>query len=200
MDEQNEINGLDIEETRAAIAKVSSQPEASRAPKTSRVKWLTGLKFKTYVRNHVFLVDEPAHLAGEDDSPNSMEYVLGAYAACLATGFVLNASQRGIHIHNLEVAVDSKQNNVFTFLGLNSDGHPGFDEINAKLFVQANADEVAMPNSSSRRMRMRSRYGKSGIKPSGHPRCTILWLELFRSIRRSISSRKHEPRSASLSA
>jgi uncharacterized OsmC-like protein len=109
MDEQNEINGLDIEETRAAIAKVSSQPEASRAPKTSRVKWLTGLKFKTYVRNHVFLVDEPAHLAGEDESPNSMEYVLGAYAACLATGFVLNASQRG-----------------------------------AKLFVQANADEVAI--------------------------------------------------------
>ena len=144
MDEQNEINGLDIEETRAAIAKVSSQPEASRAPKTSRVKWLTGLKFKTYVRNHVFLVDEPAHLAGEDESPNSMEYVLGAYAACLATGFVLNASQRGIRIHNLEVAVDSKQNNVFTFLGLNSDGHPGFDEINAKLFVQADADEVAI--------------------------------------------------------
>jgi len=139
--EANRINGLDIEETREAIKTVSAQPENSHAPKRSRCKWLTGLKFKTYVRNHVFLVDEPAHLAGEDESPNSMEYVLGAYGACLATGFVLNASQKGIHIHNLEVAVDSTQNNVFTFLGLATDGHPGFDTINAKLFVQADADE-----------------------------------------------------------
>ncbi len=142
--EPKKINGLDIEETREAIATVSAQPENSHAPKRSRCKWLTGLKFKTYVRNHVFLVDEPAHLAGEDESPNSMEYVLGAYAACLATGFVLNASQKGVNIHNLEVAVDSTQNNVFTFLGLSTEGHPGFDTIKAKLFVQADADEKAL--------------------------------------------------------
>ena len=139
--QESKINGLNIEETRAAIKTVGAQPANSRAPKKSRCKWLGGLKFKTYVRNHVFLVDEPAHLAGEDESPNSMEYVLGAYGACLATGFVLNASQKGIEIHNLEVAVDSTQNNVFTFLGLAEDGHPGFDTIHAKLFVQADADE-----------------------------------------------------------
>jgi len=139
--QESKINGLNIEETRAAIKTVGAQPANSRAPKKSRCKWLGGLKFKTYVRNHVFLVDEPAHLAGEDESPNSMEYVLGAYGACLATGFVLNASQKGIEIHNLEVAVDSTQNNVFTFLGLAKDGHPGFDTIHAKLFVQADADE-----------------------------------------------------------
>jgi uncharacterized OsmC-like protein len=141
--ETNKINGLNIEATREAIKTVGAQPANSRAPKKSRCKWLGGLKFKTYVRNHVFLVDEPAHLAGEDESPNSMEYVLGAYGACLATGFVLNASQKGIEIHNLEVAVDSTQNNVFTFLGVAEagDGHPGFDTIHAKLFVQADADE-----------------------------------------------------------
>jgi uncharacterized OsmC-like protein len=141
MKEANKINGLDLEATREAIKTVSTQPGASRAPKRARCKWLSGLKFKTYVRNHVFLVDEPAHLAGEDESPNSMEYVLGAYSSCLATGFVLNASRKGIQIHNLEVAVDSTQNNVFTFLGIGSEGHPGFDTINAKLFVQADGDE-----------------------------------------------------------
>lgn len=135
------INGLDIDETREAIKTVSAQPENSQAPKKSRCKWIGGLKFKAYVRNHVFLVDEPAHLAGEDESPNSMEYVLGAYGACLATGFVLNASQKGVEVHNLEVAVDSTQNNVFTFLGLQDDGHSGFETIHAKLFVQADADE-----------------------------------------------------------
>ncbi len=52
-----------MEETREAIKTVSAQADNSNAPKKSRCKWLTGLKFRTYVRNHVFLVDEPAHLA-----------------------------------------------------------------------------------------------------------------------------------------
>ncbi len=63
MEQPKKINGLDMEETREAIKTVSAQPENSNAPKKSRCKWLTGLKFRTYVRNHVFLVDEPAHLA-----------------------------------------------------------------------------------------------------------------------------------------
>lgn len=138
------LNGLDVEALQSAIATVGAQPAAAHAPKTSRVRWLSGLKFKALVRNHTFLVDEPAHLAGEDESPNSMEYVLGAYGACLATGFVLNATQRGITVHNLEVALDSSQDNVFTFLGLSSEGHPGFDTITAKLYVQADADETTI--------------------------------------------------------
>jgi uncharacterized OsmC-like protein len=144
MNELKQLNGLDIPELRAAITTVSGQPGASHAPKSSRVRWINGLKFKALVRNHSFIVDEPAHLTGEDESPNSMEYVLGAYGACLATGFVLNASQRGITIRNLEVAVESSQNNVFTFLGLEDEGHPGFEKITAKLYVQANADQAAL--------------------------------------------------------
>jgi uncharacterized OsmC-like protein len=146
MAEQSKINGLDIDATNAAIALVGAQPGASRAPKKSRIRWLSGLKFKAQVRNHTFLVDEPSHLAGEDESPNSMEYVLGAYGACLATGFVLNASKQGIAIRNLEVALESSQDNVFTFLGVGGEqeGHPGFDEIKAKLFVQASADPAVL--------------------------------------------------------
>ncbi len=138
------LNGVDVEALESSLAVIGAQPEAAHAPKTSRVRWLSGLKFKTLVRNHSFLVDEPAHLAGEDESPNSVEYVLGAYGACLATGFVLNATKRGITIRNLEVSLESTQNNVFTFLGLGSEGHPGFEEIKAKLYVQADADEAAI--------------------------------------------------------
>jgi uncharacterized OsmC-like protein len=146
MADNDKINGLDLAATRAALELVGSQPANARAPKKSRIRWLSGLKFKAQVRNHTFVVDEPSHLAGEDESPNSMEYVLGAYGACLATGFVLNASQRGIVIRNLEVALESTQDNVFTFLGVGGEqeGHPGFDEIRAKLFVQASADPALL--------------------------------------------------------
>jgi len=140
------INGVDVDAFQAALEAVGSQPAAKQAPKASRVRWMNGLQFKAMVRNHTFIVDEPAYLTGEDTSPNSVEYVLGAYGACLATGFVMNATKQGIKIRNLEVALESTQNNVFTFLGLNpsTDGHPGFEEIIAKLFVQADADEATL--------------------------------------------------------
>ena len=38
------------------------------------------------------------------------------------------------------MALDSQQDNVFTFLGLGGEGHSGFTDITAKLFVQADAD------------------------------------------------------------
>ncbi len=141
MSEPTIVNGIDVDAFQEALRAVGAQPAAARAPKASRVRWMDGLKFKAYVRNHTFVVDEPAHLTGEDVSPNSMEYVLGAYGACLATGFVVNATKRGISVRNLEVSVSSTQDNAFTFLGLSDEGHPGFDEVTAKLYVQADADE-----------------------------------------------------------
>jgi uncharacterized OsmC-like protein len=146
MSEKKILNGIDTEAFDAALHLVGAQPGAARAPKSSRVRWMDGLKFKVMVRNHDFVVDEPTHLTGEDTSPNSVEYVLGAYGSCLATGFVMNATRRGIRVRNLEVALESTQNNVFTFLGLSpsTDGHPGFEEIRAKLYVQADADEATL--------------------------------------------------------
>ena len=143
-EEERLINGVDIGAFRESVKTIAEKPEAKYAPKFSRTQWLGGFKFKAFVRNHTFIVDEPAHLAGKDEAPNSMEYVLGAYGACLATGFVLNASKQDIVIRNLEVALDAKQNNVFTFFGLAQDGHSGFSSITAKLFVQADADEETL--------------------------------------------------------
>ena len=134
------VNGLDIDEFDQALKAIGENPEARHAPKKSRVRWRGGFKFDAMVRNHTFRVDEPSHLTGQDEAPNSMEYVLGAFGACLATGFVLLASKKGIVIRNMEVTLDSQQDNVFTFLGLGGEGHSGFSGITAKLFVQADAD------------------------------------------------------------
>ncbi len=144
MGQSKNLNGLDVEGLRTAIATVGAQPEAARARKAARVRWVDRLKFRAYLRNHSFEVDEPASLAGEDASPTSMEYVLGALGTCLATGFVFNATQRGIAIRNLELALESTQENYFVFLGLTPAGHPGFDQVGVKLYVQADADESAL--------------------------------------------------------
>ncbi len=139
-EEGRRVNGLDLTGFEEALRTIGETPGAQRAPKKSRTRWRGGFKFDALVRNHTFRVDEPSHLTGADEAPNSMEYVLGAYGACLATGFVLRASKAGITIRNLELALDSEQDNVFTFLGLGGEGHSGFSDITAKLFVQADAD------------------------------------------------------------
>jgi uncharacterized OsmC-like protein len=138
------LNGIDVEGFRGALKTVGAQPEAARARKQARVRWLDRLKFRAYVRNHQFEVDEPTQLAGDNANPTSMEYVLGALGTCLATGFVFNATQRGIAIANLEVALESTQENYLVFLGLDSERHPGFDQVTAKLYVQADADPALL--------------------------------------------------------
>ena len=141
MSQTGRLNGIDLDELQAGLKEIGEQEGARHAKKRSRVQWLGGFRFNTFVRNNTFIVEEPASTTVTEQAPNSMEYVLGALGACLATGFVLNATQRGVAIHNLEIALDSSQDNVFTFFGLSEDGHPGFSEIRAKLYVQSDADE-----------------------------------------------------------
>jgi uncharacterized OsmC-like protein len=139
-----QLNGIDLTDLQSALDEIAQQPEARHAGKRSRIQWLGGFRFNSFVRNNTFVVEEPASTTAADNAPNAMEYVLGALGACLSTGFVLNATRQGITIINLEVALDSTQDNVFTFFGLSDEGHPGFMEVRAKLYVQADADEATL--------------------------------------------------------
>ena len=143
MTNSQETNGIDTSALTEALETVRAAGVRS-GPKAARVRWVGGLKLRSYVRNHSFMIDEPTHLTGEDEAPNALEYVLGALGACYATGFVLNATLRGIELYNLEVTMDSTQDNIFTFLQLEEAGHSGFDNITAKLYVQADADEAVL--------------------------------------------------------
>ena len=143
-DRNPQLNGIDLTDLQSGLDEIAKQPEARHASKRSRIQWLGGFRFNSFVRNNTFIVEEPASTTAADNAPNAMEYVLGALGSCLATGFVLNATRQGIPIINLEVALDSTQDNVFTFFGLSDEGHPGFMEVRAKLYVQADADEATL--------------------------------------------------------
>lgn len=143
MAEKKLLNGLEVGAIEAAMELISGKPHGPKAPKKSRVRWVDALQFEASVRNHTFLVDEPTQLAGKDESPNSVELVLGAYGTCVATGFVWNATRRGITIHSLDIELESTQDNSFTFLGIDppDKGHAGLDFIKVKLIVQADTTD-----------------------------------------------------------
>jgi uncharacterized OsmC-like protein len=141
-----ELNGLDLGAMQTLVQTIQADAKAAEPYNewTARVRWLGGFKAQALVRNHTFLIDEPADLVGKNEAPNSAEYLLGAYGACLTTGFILNATKRGVKVRNLEVTVDGRIDNILTFLGLSDRGHSGYREIVAHAYVDADTDDETL--------------------------------------------------------
>ena len=126
----------------------SAQPEAVAADQQARdyrwqcrVRWSGALQCKVYCRNHSWDVGQPASFDVQDTAPSAVEYVLGALGACLAMGFQIHASRRGIQVEGLEISLSGQIENIFVFLGVEQEGHSGFRAITGTLYVQADADE-----------------------------------------------------------
>jgi len=138
------INGINVNKLKEVMKEIENNKDlvAKVNKRTAWIRWLgEGFNFKSYVRNHSFLVSEPAELGGPDTSPNAVEYLLSALGACYATGFVLNATKRGIRIRNFEIALEGEIENILVFLGIEKEGNPGYKTIKVKLYVDADADD-----------------------------------------------------------
>jgi TusA-related sulfurtransferase/uncharacterized OsmC-like protein len=107
----------------------------------TRVHWDGGLRAKVFCRNHSWAVGQPFSFDLKDEAPSAVEYVLGALGACLAMGFQVHASRRGIQIDEIEIALSGRIENIFVFIGTEQDGHSGFSQITGTAYVRAEADE-----------------------------------------------------------
>jgi uncharacterized OsmC-like protein/TusA-related sulfurtransferase len=102
-----------------------------------------GMLARAYARNHAFDVGQPASFDTEDAAPSAIEYVLAALAGCLAVGLRMRASRRSIELHQLEVTLRARIDNVLVFLGIEDEGDPGLSAIEGRVFVEtAAADSV----------------------------------------------------------
>jgi uncharacterized OsmC-like protein len=96
---------------------------------------------KVYCRNHSWTVGQPASFDLKDESPSAVELLLSALGGCLSMTFQILASQRGVKIDELEITLGGKINNIFVFLGAETEGHSGFDEITGVAYASSMADE-----------------------------------------------------------
>ena len=69
--------------------------------------------------------------------------IAGALVA-IAVGFVLNATKRGVKVHDLEIALEGNFSNILKWAGHSDTGNPGYPSIKAKVFVKADADEATL--------------------------------------------------------
>jgi uncharacterized OsmC-like protein/TusA-related sulfurtransferase len=125
----------------SAPAETAAEQQARDYHWQCRVRWSGGLQCRVYARNHSWEVGQPASFDVQDAAPSAVEYVLGALGACLAMGFQMHASRRGVQVEALEISLSGQIDNIYVFLGVEQEGHSGFRAITGTLYVRADADE-----------------------------------------------------------
>jgi uncharacterized OsmC-like protein len=109
---------------------------------TSRVSWTGEGGATAYARNHAFTVGGQASFREADAHPDAVEYLLGALAGDLISGFASHAARRGVEVDAMEASISGRLDNPLVFLGVvGESGHPGFQTISCTLYVSADADE-----------------------------------------------------------
>ena len=111
---------------------------------TLKAKTVTEGQFRnlTYIRDLApVVIDEPPHLLGENTAPNPSESVLAALGACLAVGYMANASQRGITLTEISVEMEGDIDvSAVWGLGDTPDGKvAGFTAVRVKAHLVGNA-------------------------------------------------------------
>jgi len=118
--------------------------EARRFSWKARVRWTEGMQARAYVRNHAFLVGQPASFDTADPAPGAVELLLAALGGALAVGFQWRASRQGVALRQLEVALSARSDNILVFLGLETEGHPGLAAVEGRVFVDADGGDATL--------------------------------------------------------
>lgn len=146
MAQEEHLNGLPRQQL-IEVLESFRDPEVFNAvtgPWKSRVVWLGGMRAKSYMRHHEVEMDEPGDLTATDVAASAHEQVLAAMGSCMTVGFIVNATKRGVKVHDLEIAIEGYFDNIRKWAGVEDTGNPGYGKISAKAYVRADADEATL--------------------------------------------------------
>jgi uncharacterized OsmC-like protein len=87
--------------------------------------------------------DEPTLIAGQDNAPNPVEYLLHALAGCLTTTMVFHAAVRGIDIEQCESHLEGDLD-VRGLLGMDENVRKGFNKVRVTMQVKSAADVATL--------------------------------------------------------
>jgi uncharacterized OsmC-like protein len=136
------LNGVDIEKIQALVKEMQNDPkkmkEMANSSWRTRSQWVGGFQHTVYARELApAILDEPRDIAGGDKGLSPHEAILSSVGACIATGFVAQATVRGVKVESLEVSVDGKLN-LPVFFGL-AEGNPGYDSMAVTVYAKTDA-------------------------------------------------------------
>lgn len=130
--------GSGLEAEKVALEK--DKEEAKNYEWRMRARSTGHLKSTIYTRNFSFDVGQAASFEEKDTNPCAFEYLLGALAGSLATGFATDCARENLEVDDIELSLTGTLNNVLAHMGL-EEGDPSVKRIECKCFASTFADE-----------------------------------------------------------
>lgn len=108
-----------------------------------RVRSTGHLKSTVYTRNFSFDVGQAASFEEKDVYPSALEYLLGALAGSLTTGFSSECAKNNLDVDDIEISLTGTLINILVHMGL-EDGDASIKDIQLKCFASTfdSEDEV----------------------------------------------------------
>lgn len=142
------INGVKLETVSDTIHAIETEPELAKCNFRIKNRWISGGHNQVTVRDFYgakqeiahhqsfdLHEDEPEMLAGTDQGPNPVEYLLTALSGCMTSTMVYHAALRGIQIDSLECEVDGDID-LQGFLGVSKSVRNGFKNICVRFRIE----------------------------------------------------------------
>ncbi len=157
-------NGVDTDQLQSTMQATKLMPELAKFTFRLSNRWLKGAHNRSSVdafhgggREHQraeFAIEAsgPTSMAGGDEAPSPVEYLLHALVGCLTTTFVYHASMEGVRIESIESQVEGRVD-LRSFLGLREDMPGGFEAVSVRFRIRADCppDKLASLMDAARR-------------------------------------------------
>jgi TusA-related sulfurtransferase len=98
------------------------------------------LRSTIYTRNFSFDIGQAASFEEKDTFPCAIEYLFGALAGSLTTGFASECARDNLEIDDIELSLSGSLNNILAHMGL-EEGDPSVQDIEMKCFAATFDDE-----------------------------------------------------------
>ncbi len=145
------LNGVNTPNLFATINFVADNPGTSDFTFRARNQWISGTHSRTEIsgfygakgeqahqKTFVAEADHPAILAGADNAPTPVEFLLHALAACLTAGIGNIAAARGVRLTKVTSTVEG-QIDLSGLLGLATDVRNGYEQITITFEIEGDA-------------------------------------------------------------
>ncbi|MFM9584057.1 OsmC family protein [Streptomyces caniscabiei] len=101
------LESIDADGLEALASSAKADPSTGRKTLKAVTTCEGGFRNLTQIRTlEPVLVSEPCHLLGDDAAPNPSEMALAALGSCISVGLLANATQRGVTLSRIEVAME----------------------------------------------------------------------------------------------
>ena len=147
------VNGIDTDQVVKLATRLASDENYGKFKWRANNQWIGGSRSHTTIQNFfaggeentsrkqplIIGADQPAFLAGDNTSPNSVEYLLHALTSCLNTTLVYHASVQGIPLDEVIVNAEGDMD-ARGFFGISDEVNKGYEHIRVDMQVKSPAD------------------------------------------------------------